>query len=87
MTTRLKNKKSSFTMALAVVFRKGQSFRVPCIIHYDQDVLVADFGSVPIRSIPIHSKGTSMMGNGIRGLGEDGLMMFYGIWGMPSRTV
>ncbi len=53
-------------------FAKGNGFRVASgVVHYHEDVFVtrADFGSGPTRSIPIRSKGTSRMGNGISGLG------------------
>ncbi len=46
----------------------------------------ADFGSGPTRSMPIRSKGTSMMGNGINGLGEECWVRSAGTLGRRGRS-
>ncbi len=47
----------------------------------------ADLGNGPTRSIPMRSKGTSMMGSGISGWGEASWVTLPGRWGRPGRTV
>ncbi len=45
----------------------------------------ADFGNGPTRSIPMRSKGTSMMGNGMSG--EVAWATSSDTWGTPDRSV
>ncbi len=74
MPTRLDSRKSSWAMAFGCGLPQGDRLGVPGgVVDDHQDVFVspaADLGNGPTRSIPMCSKGTSMMGSGISGWGE-----------------